>query len=88
MSETPYPSEKRDFDRPIKNASKITRSGQNFPRPTFFEVPFPSHLVVKVDRKTYCEAVTVTKQLKRTRSGYRGQYPPVPYFGEEVNLFD
>ena len=27
----------RDF---IKNASEISRSCQNFPRPTFFEVPF------------------------------------------------
>ena len=32
----------RETSRPIKNASEISRSGQNFPRPTFFEVAFCS----------------------------------------------
>ena len=31
---------KKQSLRPIKNASEISRSGQNFPRPTFFEIPF------------------------------------------------
>ena len=32
--------EKNETSRLIKNASKISRFCQNFPRPTFFEVPF------------------------------------------------
>ena len=31
---------KNEASRVIKNALKISRSCQNFPRPTFFEVPF------------------------------------------------
>ena len=33
---------KNETSRPIKNASEISRSGQNFPRPTVFEVAFCS----------------------------------------------
>ena len=32
--------QKRDFTRLIQNAFEISRSCQNFQRPTFFEVPF------------------------------------------------
>ena len=32
--------EKNDTPRLIKNISDISRSCQNFPRPTFFKVPF------------------------------------------------
>ena len=31
-----------ETSRPIKNASEMSRSGQNFPRPKFFEVAFCS----------------------------------------------
>ena len=34
----------RDFN--IKNASEISRSCQNFPRPTFFEVPFATSILI------------------------------------------
>ena len=35
---------KNETSRLIKNASEISRSCQNFPRPTFFEVPFATPL--------------------------------------------
>ena len=38
-SETQKSSENAT-SRHIKNAYEISRSGQNFPRPTFFEAPF------------------------------------------------
>ena len=31
---------KNETSRLVKNVSEISRSCQNFPRPTFFEVPF------------------------------------------------
>ena len=34
--------------RLIKNVSEISRSCQNFPRPTFFEVPFATLKLAKV----------------------------------------
>ena len=44
---------KRDFEtsRLIKNASEISRSCQNFPRPTFFEVPFATPKSVKHEQE-------------------------------------
>ena len=36
--------QKREFET-IKNAFEISRSCQNFPRPTFFEVPFATPTV-------------------------------------------
>ena len=36
--------QKREFET-IQNAFKISRSCQNFPRPTFFEVPFATPTV-------------------------------------------
>ena len=36
---------KSETSRLIKNAFDISRSCQNFPRPTFFEVPFATRIV-------------------------------------------
>ena len=38
--ETERKNDKSETPRPIKNTSKISRSGQNFPRLAFFEVAF------------------------------------------------
>ena len=40
--ETPRRKKTRENEtsRPLKNAFEISRSGRNFPSPTFFEVPF------------------------------------------------
>ena len=37
--------EKNETSRLIKNVSEISRSCQNFPRPTFLEVPFATPLI-------------------------------------------
>ena len=44
---------KNETSRLIKNAFEILRSCQNSPRPTFFEVPFATPIVLTVRPNTY-----------------------------------